>query len=182
MRSLMASMLIVAVCGVGCAPSDLTGEPQTQASVPAPLGSNTGRVPGPSPNTAQPQPPLNAALTRRARSALAMAGVTGLRTMPGYENELNTSIEGLWRNHPVQAYVVPTASISGGDRDDERTTVARRRIGGRTIDVVVGEDSSIRMLKFTLGSDTWLLASLSRNGATSNGRRTAALVENLLRD
>lgn len=99
--------------------------------------------------------------------------------MPGYENEANTAIEGTWRHHPVLAYAGPTALVPSGG-DDQPTTVARRTVQGRPVEFVRGQHSSIQILRFNLGPDTWLLASLNRDRATSSDDRTLALAAVLL--
>jgi len=101
--------------------------------------------------------PGNAAVTDRARAALTEVGARHLVLKSGYDHEVNTGLEGVWRGHPLVAFVVPT---SARPLDSELMVVARRHIKGQAVDVVQGEDSSIRMLRFVLGPDTWLLASL----------------------
>jgi hypothetical protein len=115
----------------------------------------------------------------RARSALAKAGVTGLRTTPGYELEVNTSLEGTWRNHPVQAYIVPTASLPPV-APAELSLEGRLTVCGHSVQVVRGADSSVRMLRFNLGADTWLVASLNRDHSAADHRRSLSLVAALL--
>jgi hypothetical protein len=98
----------------------------------------------------------NEDVTDRARAALTEVGAQRLVMEPGYEGEVNTAFEGVWRGYPVIAYVVPTSALPPSS---ELTVVAHRRIKGQAVDVVKGEDSTVRMLRFLLGPDTWLVAS-----------------------
>lgn len=90
---------------------------------------------------------------------------------PGYEHEANTAFKAVWRTYPLIAYVVPTSALSSSS---ELTVVARRTIEGQSVDVVEGEDSTVQMIRFVLGPDTWLVASPDRPTAS------VALVEVLL--
>jgi hypothetical protein len=90
----------------------------------------------------------------RARTALSRAGAQQLVAKPGYENEVNTALQGIWREHPLIAYVVPTSALPSSS---ELTVVDQRNIKGQSVDVVKGQDSTIQMLRFVLGPDTWLL-------------------------
>lgn len=177
---LLSLLLVVAVCGAGCAPSRVTAREASQPSdaTAATQPDGTGLV-GSSSATAQPRPSLNAAVHRRARAALTEAGVTDLRITPGYETEVNTAIEGTWRRLPVQAYVVPTSELVA--HSGEGSTIERHpAIGGRPVEVVRGQHSSIRFLRFELGSDTWMLASMERSRAESDESRSVELVAALL--
>jgi hypothetical protein len=75
---------------------------------------------------------------------------------PGYENEVNTAMKGVWRTYPLIAYVVPT---SAPPASSELNVVAQRNIKGQAVDVVRGEDDTVQMLRFVVGPDTWLVAS-----------------------
>jgi hypothetical protein len=99
-------------------------------------------------------------------------------TIPGYEREVNTAIEGAWRAHPLVAYVVPShlADSSGG----ELTVVKSRTIYGEPVEMVRGEDSSITMVRFALGPDTWLVASLTPEESPPASQPTIALARALL--
>ena len=115
--------------------------------------------------------PANKEVTDRSRTALTEVGAQRLVMKPGYGHEVNTAFEGVWRGHPLIAYVVPTSALPSAS---ELIFVDRRHIKGQAVDVVHGEDSTTRMLRFALGPDTWLLA--SRNRMTMS----VALVEALL--
>ncbi len=134
--------------------------------------SNTSPVATPpSPATTTATHAANKEVTGRARAALTEVGAQRLVTKPGYDAEVNTAFGGDWRGHPLVAYVVPTSALPSSS---ELTVVARHHIGGRSVDVVVAQDSATRMLRFVLGPDTWLLA--PRDGRTVS----VALVEALL--
>jgi hypothetical protein len=90
----------------------------------------------------------------RARAALTRAGAKQLVAKAGYENEVNTALQGVWREHPLVAYVVPTSALPSSS---ELTVVDQRNIKGRTVDVVQGQNSTVQMLRFVLGPDTWLV-------------------------
>ena len=96
----------------------------------------------------------NQDVTARARAALTRAGAQQLVAKPGYENEVNTALQGVWREHPLMAYVVPTSALPSSS---ELTVVDQRNIGGQAVDVVKGQDSTVQMLRFVLGPDTWLV-------------------------
>ena len=119
--------------------------------------SDTGPVAtSPPPARATAVDAANKAVTDRARAALTEAGAQRLALEPGYDNEVNTALRGVWRGHRLIAYVVPTSELPSSD---ELTVVARRRIEGQVVEVTTGQHSTTPMLRFTLGSDTWLVAS-----------------------
>lgn len=89
----------------------------------------------------------------------------------GYKNEVNTALQGVWRAYPLIAYVVPTSASASSS---ELTVVAQRSIKGQTVDVVKGKHSTVQMLRFVLGPDTWLV------GLPEKPRVSAALVGALL--
>jgi hypothetical protein len=110
----------------------------------------------PSLATAAARRATNHDVTDRARASLMGVGAQQLLVEPGYENEVNTALKGVWRGHPLVAYVVPTAAVPPSS---ELTVVAHRNIKGRAVDVVEGEDGTFQMLRFVLGPDTWSVAS-----------------------
>ena len=110
----------------------------------------------PSLATATTSRATNHDVTDRARASLTGVGAQQLVVEPGYENEVNTAFKGVWREHPLIAYVVPTSALPSSS---ELTVIAQRSIEGQAVDVVEGEDSTFQMLRFVLGPDTWLVAS-----------------------
>lgn len=124
----------------------------------------------PSPASATARQATHHDVTHRARAALTGAGAQQLVVEPGYEHEANTAFKAVWRTYPLIAYVVPTSALSSSS---ELTVVARRTIEGQSVDVVEGEDSTVQMIRFVLGPDTWLVASPDRP-------TSVALVEVLL--
>lgn len=125
----------------------------------------------PSLATATASQATNQDVTDRARAALSGVGAQELVAEPGYENEVNTAFTGVWRAHPLIAYVVPTSALPSSS---ELTVVGQRNIGGQAVDVVKGEHSTVQMLRFVLGPDTWLVASPDKP------MESVALVEALL--
>jgi len=113
----------------------------------------------------------NQGVTARARAALTGVGAQQLVVEPGYENEVNTALQGVWRAYPFIAYVVPTSALPSSS---ELTLVAQRNIKGQTVAVVKGQDSTVQMLRFELGPDTWLV------GLPEKPRVSVALVGALL--
>ena len=97
----------------------------------------------------------NQDVTDRARAALTLAGAQRLVMEPGYEGEVNTAFRGVWHGYPLIAYVVPTSALPPSS---ELTVVNRRHISGQAVDVVNGEDSTVRMLRFVREPDTWLVS------------------------
>lgn len=129
-------------------------------------------------STVAASPPANVEVTARARAALTEVGASHLVATPGYDREVNTAIEGAWRARPLVAYVVPSdlADADGG----ELTVVSSRTIKGEPVDVVRGLDSSITMVRFAFGPDTWLVASLSPDEWAPTSQHTIALARALL--
>ena len=105
-------------------------------------------------STAAVHQAANQDVTARARAALTGVGAQQLVVEPGYEKEVNTALQGVWREHPLIAYVVPTSALPSSS---ELTVLAQRNIKGQTVDVVKGQDSTVQMLRFVLGPDTWLV-------------------------
>lgn len=125
----------------------------------------------PSPAASRATHAANEEVTDRARAALTEVGAQQLMMEPGYDNEVNTAFQGVWRGYPLIAYVVPTSAVPSAS---ELILVARRQVKGQAVDVMKGEDNTTRMLRFVLGPDTWLLSS------RDSGTVSVALVEALL--
>jgi hypothetical protein len=130
----------------------------------------------PDPPTAVP-PVINQAVTQRARVALAAAGAKRVIETAGYEGEVNTALTGVWRDRPFRAYAVP----SKDSVDGELTLVSTLLVGGHTVETMQVADGAVRLLRFVLGPDTWLLASLTPSLAESDMPKSLALVSELLR-
>lgn len=107
----------------------------------------------------------------RARAALTRVGAQQLVMEPGYKNEINTAFRGAWHGSLLLAYVAPTSALPSSS---ELTVVGQRNIKGQAFDLVRGEDSTVQMLRFVLGPDTWLVASPDK------GTVSDALVKALL--
>lgn len=92
----------------------------------------------------------------RARALLTSVGVRQLLAEPGYESESNAAFTGLWGAHRVVVYVSPTSALPS---TSELVVTGKRKINGKAVDVVRGEDNTNRMLRFALETDTWMVAS-----------------------
>lgn len=121
--------------------------------------SATATTTGPA-NDEQAPPPTNAEVSDRARTALTMAGAQRLVPVPGHEREVNTGFDAVWRGESLTAYVVPTSALPPASEPSELRVVGRRQVSGRAVEVVLGEDNTVRMLRFERGPDTWLLTAL----------------------
>jgi hypothetical protein len=169
LRAMASSSLVLLLgAGVGGCSTDSATDAEASTAPASPSALSTVAA----------SPPANADVTARARAALTEVGVSQLVTTPGYDREVNTALEGAWRAHPLVAYVVPSglADANGG----ELTVVSSRTIHGEPVEMVRGQDSSTTMVRFALGPDTWLVASLSPEGSPPTSQRTIALARALL--
>ena len=180
---LVLSIVLLVVCAPGCGPTEAEGRGSGQRSrgpsettpTSSTGGSRSSAVSESS--TALPSSALiNSAVTRRARAALKDAGAEELVRTPGYEGEVNKAFTGVWCERPFRAYAVPTKDAVDG----ELTVVSRSDVEGHSVEVMRIPDGAVRLLRFTRGPDTWLLASLTPNLADSDRSRSFALATALL--
>lgn len=180
MRLMLSTALLVCVAGCG-APATEGGaggpRPAGPSATIGPSDTDSGRPSVISEPATTVPPAINQAVTRRARAALTEAGAEQLIETPGYEGEVNTAFTGVWRGRPFRAYAVPTADSVDG----EPTVISRSDVEGHNVEVMRIPDGAVRLLQFTRGPDTWLLASLTSNRGESDMPRSLALTGELLR-
>lgn len=181
MRLLCSATLLV-MC-VACAPSSsgsgaLSSDPTpTETATVASSRASPGAQPVSPTSVPSPKGVRNLAVTRRATGALAGVGAQEVITPPGYEDQVNTSVTGRWRGLPFQAFVVPASERVSS----ELAVVSRQTIEGQEVEVMRVEDGSVRFLSFTLGTDRWLVASLTPSRAQTDISTSVALVAELSR-
>ena len=167
---LSTSLLVVCVAGCGTPATGLSaniGPSDTDSGLPSVVSDPATAVP----------PFINQAVSRRARVALTGAGVEQLVKTPSYEGEVNTAFTGVWRERPFRAYAVPTPDRGDG----ELTLVSTTVVDGHSVEVMQVADGAVRLLRFTRGPDTWLVASLTPDLVESDRPRSIALAASLLR-
>jgi hypothetical protein len=180
MRLVLSTALLVAClagCGAPATESEDGGRRSGLSASAGPSDTDSG-LPSVVSDPATTVPPLiNQAVTRRARVALTRAGAEQLVETPGYEGEVNTAFAGVWRERPFRAYAVPTPDSGDG----ELTLVSTTVVDGHSVAVMQVADGAVRLLRFTRGPDTWLIASLAPNLVESDTPRSIALAASLLR-